>query len=99
MQNRMNRSISLSIAVSALTLALIAGITIALHSVSRARVSGNTAWATFKYTIAADLKERHVEGGGLGTAALEKRDGCWLIVHWHTSSPRRPPAAQPAKKN
>lgn len=57
------------------------------------RVEGSIAWATFKYTIAADLKERHVEGGGVGTAVLQKREGEWKIVHWHTSAPRRPPGA------
>lgn len=63
------------------------------------RITGNTAWATFKYTISADLKERRVEGGGLGTAVLEKRDGRWQIVHWHTSSPRRAPAASQQKNH
>lgn len=58
----------------------------------RTRVSGNTAWATFKYALAADLKERHVEAAGLGTAVLEKRGTDWKIVHWHTSAPRPKPA-------
>ena len=56
------------------------------------RVSGNTAWATFKYTISADLKDRHVDGAGLGTAVLEKRGNDWKIVHWHSSAPRSKPA-------
>lgn len=60
----------------------------------KTRVSGNTAWATFKYALSADLKERHVDANGLGTAVLEKRGKDWKIVHWHTSAPRR--AAQPA---
>lgn len=59
-------------------------------------LAGKTAWATFKYTIAADVTEngkaRHVDGGGLGTAILEQRDGQWRIVHWHSSAPRRAPA-------
>src|SRR5438552_10801853 len=58
-------------------------------------VAGNTAWATMKYSIAADVgeagKARHVDGGGLATAVLEKRDGQWRIVHWHSSAPRRAP--------
>ncbi len=58
-------------------------------------LAGNTAWATLKYTISADVmdngKSRHVDGGGLGTAVLEKRDGQWRIVHWHSSAPRRAP--------
>jgi ketosteroid isomerase-like protein len=64
-------------------------------------VAGNTAWATLKYTISADMMDNgktcHVDGGGLGTAILEKRDGRWQIVHWHSSAPRRAPAAAPAK--
>ena len=66
-------------------------------------LAGKTAWATFKYTIAADVTEngklRHVDGGGLGTAILEQRDGQWRIVHWHSSAPRRAPApaATPTK--
>ena len=65
----------------------------------RVKVSGNTAWATFKYSISADVGTRHVDGGGLGTAVLEKRGQDWKIVHWHSSAPRRPasPAASPTK--
>lgn len=62
------------------------------------RVSGNTAWATFKYAISADLKDRHVDGAGLGTAVLEKRENSWKIVHWHTSAPRRATPQQPPPK-
>ena len=58
-------------------------------------LAGKTAWATFKYTISADVtdtgKIRHVDGSGLGTAVLEKRNGRWQIVHWHSSAPRRAP--------
>jgi hypothetical protein len=61
----------------------------------KTRVSGNTAWATFKYALSADVKERHVDANGLGTAVLEKRGNDWKIVHWHTSARRRAPAAQP----
>jgi ketosteroid isomerase-like protein len=63
----------------------------------RVHLSGKTAWATLKYTISADVpdngKTRHVDGGGLGTAVLEKRNGHWQIVHWHSSAPRRAPVA------
>lgn len=62
----------------------------------RVHLAGNTAWATLKYTIAADVmdngKTRHVDGGGLGTAILEKRSDGWRIVHWHSSAPRHTPA-------
>jgi len=30
--------------------------------------SGHLAWTRFKYSIAADFRERHIEGGGMGTA-------------------------------
>lgn len=59
----------------------------------KVKVDGKTAWATFKYTLSADLGTRHVDSGGLATAVLEKRDGKWRIVHWHSSAPRRAPSA------
>lgn len=62
----------------------------------KVKVDGKTAWATFKYTLAAELGTRKIESGGLGTAVLEKRDGKWRIVHWHSSAPRRAPAPQPS---
>ncbi|MCA1614764.1 MAG: nuclear transport factor 2 family protein [Acidobacteria bacterium] len=61
----------------------------------RAKVSGTTAWATFKYALAADAGARRVEVSGLGTAVLERRGQEWRIVHWHTSAPRRAPSSQP----
>lgn len=64
----------------------------------RVKVDGKTAWATFKYSLAAEMGTRKVESGGLGTAILEKRDGKWRIVHWHSSSPRRAPAPSPTPK-
>src|SRR5207247_10876997 len=33
----------------------------------RARVSGATAWATFKYTIRAEYQGQTIDGAGLGT--------------------------------
>ena len=67
------------------------------------RLAGKTAWATLKYTMAADVtdngKTRHVDGGGLGTAILEKRNDGWRIVHWHSSAPRRAPAPSSTPKN
>jgi len=61
----------------------------------KVKVSGKTAWATFKYAISGDSAGKHFDSGGLGTAILEKRGGRWVIVHWHSSAPRR----QPAPKN
>ena len=67
----------------------------------RIHLAGKTAWATFKYAISADVidngKPRHVDGSGLGTAILEKREDGWRIVHWHSSAPRRAPAAASVK--
>ncbi|MBA3353257.1 MAG: nuclear transport factor 2 family protein [Blastocatellia bacterium] len=62
----------------------------------KVKVDGKTAWATFKYTLAAEMGTRKIASGGLGTAVLEKRDGKWRIVHWHSSAPRRAPAPQPS---
>ena len=66
-------------------------------------VAGKTAWVTLKYTISADVtdngKLRHVDGGGLGTAVLENREGQWRIVHWHSSAPRRAPSNPAPPKN
>jgi ketosteroid isomerase-like protein len=69
----------------------------------KVHLAGKTAWATFKYTISADVpdngKMRHVDGGGLGTAVLEDRNGRWQIVHWHSSAPRRAPSNPAPPKN
>ncbi len=59
----------------------------------KVKVSGKTAWATYKYALTGDLKDRRIDVSGLGTAVLEERGGSWLIVHTHTSAPRRAPAA------
>lgn len=59
----------------------------------KVKVSGNTAWATYKYALTGDLKDRRIDVKGLGTAVLEKRGGSWQIVHTHTSASRRAPAA------
>ena len=62
-------------------------------------VAGDSAWATFKYTVAADYKGQKVDSAGLGTAVLEKRKGEWKIVHWHTSAPRKKAAEAVTKNN
>lgn len=64
----------------------------------KVKVEGKTAWATFKYALAAEMGTRKLESSGLGTAVLEKRDGKWRIVHWHSSAPRRAPAPSPTPK-
>ena len=54
-------------------------------------VAGDTAWATFRYTISgSEIKGRVFSGGGIGTAVLQRESGSWRIVHWHsTSTPKR----------
>ena len=64
----------------------------------KVKVDGKTAWATFKYTISADIEARKIESSGLATAILEKREGKWRIVHWHSSAPRRAPSPTPSPK-
>ncbi|GAC1389323.1 MAG: hypothetical protein NVSMB31_05130 [Vulcanimicrobiaceae bacterium] len=54
-------------------------------------VEGNTAWATFNYHIVGSTAKRSFDSFGIGTAILQKNDGTWRIVHWHsTKSPKRP---------
>lgn len=54
------------------------------------KVDNKTAWATYKYTLSADYKEKKVESNGLGTMVFEKqKNGKWLIVHSHTSASRK----------
>lgn len=65
----------------------------------KVKVDGKTAWATFKYSLSADIGTRNIQSGGLGTAVLEKRDGRWQIVHWHSSAPRRAPSPTPTPKS
>ncbi|MBA3784819.1 MAG: nuclear transport factor 2 family protein [Acidobacteria bacterium] len=64
----------------------------------KVKIDSKTAWATFKYTISGDADGKHFDGGGLGTAILEKRGGRWQIVHWHSSAPRRAPSPSPTPK-
>ena len=64
----------------------------------KVKVDGKTAWATFKYKLTAEIEARKIESGGLATAILEKRDGKWRIVHWHSSAPRRAPSPTPSPK-
>ncbi len=65
----------------------------------RIKTSGSLAFATLKYTISGDDNGKHFEGSGLATAVLEKGEGKWRIVHWHSSAPRRQPAQSPTPKN
>lgn len=53
------------------------------------QVSGKLAYATMKYSIAGDVEGRHFENAGVATAVLEKINGNWKLVHFHSSSPRK----------
>ncbi len=63
------------------------------------KIATKMAWVTFKYTISGDSDGKNFDGAGLGTAVLEKRAGRWVIVHWHSSAPRKQPVVQPKPKN
>lgn len=52
----------------------------------KVKTDGKTAWAMLKYSLVADIGERHVDSAGLATAVLEKLGGRWQIVHWHSSA-------------
>lgn len=60
-----------------------------------AHVSGDVAWALFRYTIRGRAGERDLDLVGRGTAVLERRGSRWVVRHTQTSSrPRR--ATDPA---
>ncbi|MEW6732869.1 MAG: nuclear transport factor 2 family protein [Acidobacteriota bacterium] len=52
-----------------------------------AHVGSTTAWVRFEYSISGSTdKHGPFRGEGLGTVILEKREGKWRIVHWHSSN-------------
>ena len=56
-----------------------------------ARVSGDLAWAMFRYALQAEVNGRAIDALGRGTAILERRGGRWIVRHTQTNSrPRRP---------
>ncbi|HWP36803.1 MAG TPA: nuclear transport factor 2 family protein [Gemmatimonadales bacterium] len=61
------------------------------HYAIEPTVRGTVAWTSFRYELAMDTQNGHVEVEGRGTAVLEKRDGRWVIVHQHTSGRRKQP--------
>ena len=56
-------------------------------------VTGNVAWAIFRYTLKADMSGRSIDNVGRGTALLELRGGGaysrWVVRHTQTSSRAR----------
>ena len=59
-------------------------------------VSGDLAWAIFRYNLGAETGGRIIDNIGRGTAVLEKRRGRWVIRHTHTASRARRPSDPPA---
>lgn len=60
-----------------------------------ARVSGDLAWAIFRYTLSGEVGERKLDLVGRGTAILERRNGRWIVRHTQTSSRARRPTDPP----
>lgn len=56
----------------------------------RPQARGAVAWAPFRYELAADVADGHVEVEGRGTVILERRGTRWLVVQLHTSGRRKP---------
>ena len=57
-----------------------------------ARVSGDLAWAMFRYALAAQVSGRPIDMVGRGTAILERRGARWVVRHTQTASRARRPA-------
>lgn len=60
-----------------------------------ARVSGDLAWATFRYAMTADRPAGKVDVVGRGTAILERRGSRWVIRLTNTASRARRPSDPP----
>jgi ketosteroid isomerase-like protein len=60
-----------------------------------ARVSGDVAWATFRYALTADLPNGKADVVGRGTAILERRGHRWVVRLTHTASRARRPSDPP----
>lgn len=54
-----------------------------------AHVSGEFAWAIFRYELKIELDDRKIDNVGRGTAILERRQGRWVIRHMQTASRAR----------
>ncbi len=58
-----------------------------------ARVSGNLAWATFRYALTADLPNNgKADVVGRGTAVLERHGNRWIVRLTQTASRARRPS-------
>jgi len=63
-------------------------------------VSGNVAWAIFRYNLKGEMGTRTLDNVGRGTAILERRGSGaaarWVVRHTQTSSRARRPNDPPA---
>ncbi|WP_310572040.1 nuclear transport factor 2 family protein [Gemmatimonas sp.] len=63
-------------------------------------VSGNTAWALYRYNLKGEMGTRTLDNVGRGTAILERRgsgaSARWVVRHTQTSSRARRPSDPPA---
>ena len=60
-----------------------------------ARVSGDLAWAIFRYTLLGEVGERTLDIVGRGTAILERQGSRWVVRHTQTSGRARRPSDPP----
>lgn len=60
-----------------------------------ARVSGDLAWAIFRYTLRGQVGERTLDIVGRGTAIFERRGTNWIVRHSQTSGRARRPSDPP----
>lgn len=55
-------------------------------------VSGDVAWAHFRYILRAEMGGRAVDNVGRGTAILERRGARWVVRHTQTAGRARRPS-------
>lgn len=60
-----------------------------------ARVSGDLAWATFRYALSADMPNGKADVVGRGTAILERRGSRWVVRLTQTAGRARRPSDPP----
>jgi ketosteroid isomerase-like protein len=61
------------------------------------RLSGNTAWAIYRYASKYDLPARNVDAIGRATAVFERANGKWKLRHLHASGRARRPTDPPGE--
>lgn len=64
----------------------------------QAYVRGSMAWAIYRYSLRAQVKDRAIDNIGRGTAIFERRGSRWVVRHTQTASRPRRPTDPPASK-